>query len=219
VTTEQDIKNWYNKRHSEKGEKAWRPYEAYSELLQYLKVVKGKSLLDVGCGTGYFLKQAASAGLQTYGVDISEEGVKIAQGISPTSKLQVGKGEELKFPDGSFDYVTCNGVLEHFLDMEKGIREIVRVGKSDAAFCIVVPNSDFLPWKLGIGKGTQQQDINENLMSQKEWSDFFAKAGLHIVGVYQDMWPMKKLNFIYKIIWSFLPLRYTYQFVFILKKR
>jgi ubiquinone/menaquinone biosynthesis C-methylase UbiE len=218
VATEQDIKKWYDRLHAEKGQDAWRPYEAYSEVLKYFRIAKGKKLLDVGCGTGFFLKHVASKGLDTYGVDISEEGVKIAQVVSPDSKIKVGKGEQLDFPNEYFDYVTCNGALEHFLDMEKGVKEMVRVANKDAVFCIIVPNRNFLPWKLKLGKGTAQQDINENLLSKSEWKNLFSKMGLEIIAIYQDNWPRKNLNIIYKLIWLLLPLNYTYQFVFIMKK-
>ena len=160
MVNEREIMDWYNQRHSTKGEDSWRPYKAYPIFLNYLKVKPGGKLLDVGCGTGYLLKAANQGGLETYGVDISNEGVKIAQKVSPNSKISVGRGEELKFPDNFFDYVTCLGALEHFLSVENGIREMVRVAKNGALLCVVVPNIDYLFWKFKKGKGTEQQDIN-----------------------------------------------------------
>lgn len=231
MVSEKEIKNWYNQRHCSWGENAWRPYEAYPIFLDYLNVKIGKRLLDVGCGTGYLLKAADRRGLETYGVDISNEGVKIAQKVSPNSKILVGKGEELKFPDNFFDYVTCLGALEHFLNIEKGVREMGRVAKNGALFCIVVPNINFLFWKIKGRKGTKQQDINENLLSLKQWKNIFIKEGYEILKIYQDRWFMKKTNIfssanplgivkraIYKLVWIFLPLNYTYQFIFVLKK-
>ncbi len=232
MVSEIEIKAWYDQRHLSFGENAWRPFEAYHIFLDYLDVKAGKRLLDIGCGSGYLLKAANQKGLQTYGIDISDEGVKIAKKASPNSEIIVGKGEDLRFPDDFFDYVTCLGSLEHFLDMEKGVREMVRVGKKDASFCIVVPNIDFLFWKVIGSKGTKQQDINENLLSLKQWQNIFVKEGLEILRAYQDKWFMKKINIfssvnplgivkrtIYKLGWIFLPLNCTYQFIFILRKR
>ena len=219
MVNEKEIKDWYNQRYDAEAEDAWRPYRAYPVFLDCLDVKSGGKLLDVGCGTGYLLKAADQRGLETYGVDIAAEGVKIARKISPNSKIIMGKGEDLNFPDKFFDYVTCLGVLEHFLDIEKGIKEMVRVSKNEALFCIMVPNINFLFWKIKRGKGTEQQDINENLLSLKQWKDLFIRGGLEVLKVYQDRWFMRKGNIFLKLVWGVLPLNYTYQFVFILKKK
>ena len=232
MVSEKEIKDWYNQRHRSKGENAWRPYEAYPIFLDYLNVVSERKLLDIGCGSGYLLKEADKRGLKTYGIDISDEGVKIAIKISPNSKITVGKGENLKFPDNFFDYVTCIGSLEHFLDMEKGVKEMLRVAKNGALLYIVVPNINFLFWKIRGTKGTEQQDINENLLSLKQWKNIFMKEGFKILKIHQDKWFMKKISIfsstnplgiikrtILKIVWIFLPLYFTYQFIFILIKR
>ena len=226
------IKQWYNKRHQQLGENAWRPYRAYFLIFEYFSVKPGRKLLDIGCGTGYFLKLAHKKGLDTYGVDISEEGIKIAKRISPNSNITLASGENLPFPDNYFDYITCLGALEHFLDMEKGIKEMVRVAKPEARFCIIVPNKNFIYWKLTRKKGTEQQEINEQLLSLNEWKNLFEKGGLKIEKIYQDKWHMYKINIfnslnplsiikslILKLTWMVLPLYYTYQFVFICKKK
>ena len=232
MVSEEEIKDWYDQRHRSLGEDAWRSYEAYPIFLDYLNATPGKRLLDIGCGTGCLLKAADQRGLETYGVDISEEGVKIAKEVSPNSEIVVGKGENLRFPDKFFDCVNCLGALEHFLDMSKGVKEMVRVGKDDALFCIVVPNINYLFWKIGGEKGTEQQDINENLLSLKQWKEFFIREGFEILKIHQDKWFMKNIDIfssknpvgivkriIHKLLWIFLPLYYAYQFVFILRKR
>jgi SAM-dependent methyltransferase len=80
---QEDVRAWYNRRHAGRGEHAWRPAEAYAVFLDRLDVVPGGTLLDLGCGTGYLLKEADRRGLTTSGVDISDEVVRIAQWVSP----------------------------------------------------------------------------------------------------------------------------------------
>lgn len=232
MTTEKEIKDWYNQWHCRKGEDAWRSYEAYHIMLDYLKPQKGKRLLDLGCGTGYLLKGADERGLETYGIDISDEAVKIAKRISPNSKIIEGRGEKINFPDNFFDYLICIGALEHFIDMEKGIDEIIRVAQEDALFCIVVPNVNYLYWKIRGKKGTKQSKINERLLSLDDWKNTFNQKGLKILKVYPDKWPFQKISIfssinplaittkaICKLVAFTLPLKYTYQFVFIMRKK
>jgi len=217
MVSQEEIKNWYNNRHINLKEHAWRPYEAFPLMLDYIKPEKGKKILDVGCGSGYLLKAASNQGLETYGIDISEEGVKVAQRISPNSHIQVCSGEDIKFEDETFDYIISIGVIEHFLDINKGVSEMKRVAKKDAKLCIIVPNINFLLWKLKKQKGTEQQDINETLLSLKQWKRIFEKQGLKIESIHQDKW-FARGSLKNRIFWKFLPLKYTYQFIFILRK-
>jgi len=228
MVTEKEIKDWYNRKHSSKGDKAWRPAHAYPIFLDYLQVEPRKKFLDIGCGTGHLLSEAEKRGLETYGVDISDEAVQIVQRISPRSRVAVGSGENLEFPDGFFDYLTCIGALEHFLDMRKGLREMIRVTRKEARLCIVVPNINCFAWKNSGSRGTDQQDINERLLSLKEWKAFFRGEGLKILKIHQDKWFVKDIRIfssanplgivkraLYK---SLLPLHYAYQFIFVLAR-
>jgi SAM-dependent methyltransferase len=232
MPTPQEIKNWYNTLYSSRGQESMRPYEAYIDIIKSMNIEKGKLLLDISCGTGFLLKAANNAGLRTFGVDISDEAVKIAKTTSPESLVEVAMGEDLGiFENEKFDYISCLGSLEHFLDKEKGLREMLRVAKSTAKFCIMVPNSNFIYWKIKKNGGTAQQDINETLMSLDGWTKLFNNSGLQVTNVYQDKWLMKRVivfsspnpikiakNAALKIAWSLLPLNLTYQFLFILKK-
>jgi len=87
VVSEKEIKDWYNQRYATKGENAYRPFEAYHIFLDHLNIKPGRKLLDIGCGTGYLLKEADIRGLETYGIDISEEAVKIAKKFLLTQKF------------------------------------------------------------------------------------------------------------------------------------
>jgi ubiquinone/menaquinone biosynthesis C-methylase UbiE len=232
MVDKKDIKAWYNQKHRSEGVDAWRPLEAYPIFLDHLNIKSGKKLLDIGCGTGHLLKAAAGKELQTYGIDISARGVEIAREVSPSSQIMLGKAENLPFPDHFFDYVVCLGALEHFMDLRKGLKEMIRVGNQNASFCILVPNKSYLYWRLKGSQGTKQQQINEHLLSLDEWKKLFDSEGLEISTIYQDSWPAKRTKvfssanplgmlkrLVYKLGYNVLPLRYTYQFIFILKKQ
>src|ERR1041385_1087051 len=163
--TAEDVKAWYNQHYAAKGLDTMRPAEAYPLFLNLLEAESGTRLLDVSCGAGSLLAAAGDIGMRAVGVDLSDEAVRLAKRVAPQSRVAVGAGEALAFKNGTFDYVSCLGSLEHFLDMGRGIEEMKRVAKPNARFCIMVPNQDFIGWKVLGHQGTAQQDINQHLQS------------------------------------------------------
>ena len=151
-----DVKSWYNQHYAAKGLQSMRPAAAYPVFLDLLGATAGSRLLDVSCGTGSLLAAARDRGVDAVGVDLSDEAVRLAIRVAPGTEVAVGAGEALAFRDASFDYVTCLGSLEHFLDMGQGLEEMKRVAKPDARLCIMVPNQDFIGWKVLGHQGTAQ---------------------------------------------------------------
>jgi ubiquinone/menaquinone biosynthesis C-methylase UbiE len=151
--SKEELQKAYDEWHAASGEVKEvkkQDLKHYLTMLNLLKPSPCKKLPDVGCGKGIFLFLASKIGLQTYGIDISKVAVDIAQKMSPTSDIRVGLGEELPWDDNFFDYVTCLGSLEHFLDPAKGIREMARVLKPDGRALILVPNSFFIGYIYGL---------------------------------------------------------------------
>jgi ubiquinone/menaquinone biosynthesis C-methylase UbiE len=233
VPTAQEVRSWYNRRYASLGLDSMRPAEAYPPILELLEPRQRATLLDVSCGSGFLLKAARARGMAAYGVDLSDAAVRLAHQVAPESRVAVGAGEELCFRDASFDYITCLGSLEHFLDIGRGLQEMLRVAKPGALFCIMVPNRDFAGWKLLGHAGTAQQDINERLLSLGEWRALFEEQGLHVRRVVPDRWHAAKWRtdprrrspayaakgLLLEMAWSILPLSWEYQFIFLLERR
>jgi ubiquinone/menaquinone biosynthesis C-methylase UbiE len=102
-------------------------------------LITGRSVLDVGCGTGYLLGVlAARAGAvprEFTGVDFQiEPGLAQRQ---PAICFREASIEKLPFADGEFDTVICTHVLEHVLDIGAAISELRRVAK--LRLLVIVP--------------------------------------------------------------------------------
>jgi ubiquinone/menaquinone biosynthesis C-methylase UbiE len=102
----------------------------------------GGELLEVGCGMGTDLLQLARRGMKTTGIDITEEGIKLAKKrfelYSIPTELKVDDAENLSFADNSFDVVYSFGVLHHTPDTQKSIDEVLRVLKSGGSAIIML---------------------------------------------------------------------------------
>ena len=105
-------------------------------VARIIKDAEGKSLCDVGCGTGHLLTliRAARPEIATLtGVDFVIEDAKALPGI----EFHAAKIEALPFPDRYFDTVVCTHVIEHILDYRAAIAELRRITRKK--LIIVVP--------------------------------------------------------------------------------
>ena len=109
---------------------------------------KGKTALEVGCGGGILTEEICKMGFITTGIDPSEQSLRTAINHAKISKLDIkydkGTGEQLPYPDNSFDCVFCCDVLEHVSDLPKVISEISRVLKPHGVFCYDTLNRTFI---------------------------------------------------------------------------
>jgi SAM-dependent methyltransferase len=92
-----------------------------SSLLRSLQrapvTLEGASVLDIGCGSGYFLNRLSEFGAATAtGVDLMPERVEAARRRYPALAFQCANAAELPFADGEFDVVTQFTCLSSVLD-------------------------------------------------------------------------------------------------------
>lgn len=102
-----------------------------------------KCILDVGCGIGEAAKWADEAGY--FGIDLSETLVRKSRDRRKNF-LAAANVCALPFASGSFDHVTCMGVLHHLQKSEvvMALKEMTRVLKKGGLIAIVEPN----PWSF-----------------------------------------------------------------------
>jgi demethylmenaquinone methyltransferase / 2-methoxy-6-polyprenyl-1,4-benzoquinol methylase len=99
------------------------------------RAVRPLSLLDVATGTGdmAILMTRYLPGAHVTGIDISKGMLEIGSqkvgklGLTDRIDLQPGDSEALQFPDGHFDAITVAFGVRNFENLEKGLREMLRV--------------------------------------------------------------------------------------------
>jgi ubiquinone/menaquinone biosynthesis C-methylase UbiE len=89
--------------------------------------LRGRRVLDVGCGTGRLAAALAERGAKVWGVEPSAEMLARArEAAGRTVGLKQGRAEELPFKDGWFDRVVLRLVV-HLLDRPRALPELARV--------------------------------------------------------------------------------------------
>ena len=107
-------------------------------------IQREKSILDVGCGDGELMKFIyENISKKIRGVEISKDNVQkcIQKGLTVIE----GNAEMdlQQFPSNSFDYVILSQTLQAFLNPEKVISDLLRIGKTSI---VTIPNFGF--WKV-----------------------------------------------------------------------
>lgn len=121
-------------------------FEQY--LDKFEKVSKNRTILDIGCATGYFLDLAKERGWKTYGVEISEYAAKEA--TSRGHSVYVGKLPELNIAN-KVDVVTMWDVLEHVDNPRAYLETAYRMLNEGGYVAINTVDSSSL-WALMMGK-------------------------------------------------------------------
>jgi ubiquinone/menaquinone biosynthesis C-methylase UbiE len=149
----------------------------FSEIMKEEKDYNGgKRVLEVGCGRGSLSCYFSEAGFDCNLIDLSESVLEIAQKIFEKNNLKakfiVGDANNLDIADNSFDVIYSIGLLEHFEDIEKPLKEQIRVlDKGGVWFGYIVPKyTDNIQknyeWINDILKGYQKQ--NSETITHKE---------------------------------------------------
>jgi len=106
--------------------------------------LSGKTVLDVGCGFGWFALHALGRGAEQYtGIEMSAASLQtpIKHVSAPNAAFAVGNALDIPFADASFDTVVCWEVIEHIPpDTEpRMLHEIRRVLRAGGVFYFSTP--------------------------------------------------------------------------------
>lgn len=104
--------------------------------------IRGRRLLNVGCGPGGFNLAAERAGARTWGVDADPEAVALATGRMGRGHFLCAEAEQLPLASASVDVVYCYSTLEHVADAERAVGEMLRVLRPGGRLYLHAPN----PW-------------------------------------------------------------------------
>ena len=148
--------------------------------------------LDLGCGDGRLTQIILeSVGeRKMVGIDIDPRETALAEKLNIYDRIHVTPADQIPEPDGSFDWVFSNSVLEHIPNIDDVIREVSRVLKLGGKFLLTVPGDKFhkclggplFPWV------SQEDYIKEvdarfaclRYWSAKDWEEHLRPHGMEI---------------------------------------
>lgn len=150
--------------------KDYRKLRFANERIQLLENVlnnsiKDKYILDVGCGTGWFLEYAKDKGAICHGVELGKD---LAQFTSEALKIPVWNCDltELK-TDSRFDVITMFDLIEHVVDPVQLVDSAKHLLKKDGIILIFTPQFDSV--------AIQTMKDKSNLIMPAEHLSYFTK--------------------------------------------
>jgi SAM-dependent methyltransferase len=154
-------------------------------------------VLDVGCGDGRHVAEAARRGCRAVGLDYDAGALAGARARIGGQRvdLVVGDAARLPFRDGAFDTVICTETLEHLPDDRAAIREIARLLRPGGTLLGAVPShfTELMYWRLSRGYW-HTPGGHVRIYRPRELSQRLREAGLSITRV-------RYLHFIDSLIW------------------
>ncbi|MDJ0745214.1 MAG: class I SAM-dependent methyltransferase [Xenococcaceae cyanobacterium MO_167.B27] len=134
------------------------------------------SILDLGCGTGAFLAQAAASGFsQTYGIDASPKMIAIAQKAAPEAVIKLGDFTRLPWATSSFNNITTIEAIYYSPEPLLVLQEVVRTLKPGGRFDLIIDyyeeSKGTISWSEGVG-------FEITRLSITQWMSQAATAGL-----------------------------------------
>ena len=145
----ESLKIYWDQEMYSKGKEIWgmEPSNAAKSAIRFINKenLEGKRMLDIGCGYGRDTRYFASLLMNTWGIDFSNEAIKIAlQHPYKNTIFAIGDALNIPYSNNYFDFCFCNCVIHWFSyeNIKKAICEAYRVLTTDGTAIFCIPEFD-----------------------------------------------------------------------------
>jgi len=148
---------------------AWGAYRVPESELRVLGDVRGRDVLELGCGAAQWSIGLAALGTRIVGLDLSTGQLSYARAAAPKLPLVLANGEHLPFARARFDVVFCDHGALSFCDPEMIVPECARILRPGGllAFCAAHPLL-YLTWNEEQQRQTRKLRIDYRELGRME---------------------------------------------------
>lgn len=168
MTSEQELAKHYQELGSLRAD--FRNSNLVSLLLRW---TPGKTIVDVGCGNGFFASSLVQTGKTVIGIESNESMRALAAMYNPEVSIIAGDaGEVHELIREPVDTVVMVDVLEHIEDDVEQVKKVASILKSSGSFVIVVPSHQFLYGERDSAVGHYRRYSKKQLVTLLEENGF-----------------------------------------------
>jgi 2-polyprenyl-3-methyl-5-hydroxy-6-metoxy-1,4-benzoquinol methylase len=142
IPSDAELSSYYG-RYNRTDEISAVTIKSYHTLLDgFEKYRQSGRILDIGCGTGLFLKEAKKRGWAVFGTEFTPQAIMkcVEKGIDTRS----GRLQTEWWPEGYFDIITSFEVIEHINNPLEETRIVYRFLRGGGLFYVTTPNFNSL---------------------------------------------------------------------------
>ena len=177
--------------------------EEFAELLQKHFDLKGKTILEVGTGTGQYCMELGKRGAICYGIDLEQESINLARRITKDTGAENCLFEKYNLFDINdnihYDIVFSMGTVEHFTDAEI-IKMLKKMGEIADHVVVGVPYSGshayMLSKQMSIAMGTWEYGVENDFHTMYPY--FMAADIITVrektIGIVSEAMYLKRIN-------------------------
>ena len=177
------VAEYYHDWRTKLNPKGW-VYNEHLEMpavFELLGNLKGKKILDIGCGGGIYAKEMTKKGAKVKGFELSSEMLTIAKKENP--KLDLRKGSFYKIPfKEKFNVAVAPLVIEYAKDWDKVFREVKKILKKGGVFIFSSGNP--------ITEMTKK--VNKRNPLVREFENYFNEKKIY--GIWRNILHKKKVR-------------------------
>lgn len=100
-----------------------------------------KTVLDIGCGVGTFVKDCLDKKYKARGIDISEQSIRFAKNLYGKDNFRIADITTLKLKQNSIDCITSLEVIEHMEEPVEIINKLIEAAKYKVIISVPMGNS------------------------------------------------------------------------------
>jgi SAM-dependent methyltransferase len=133
--------------------------------------LRGKTVVDIGCGDGAFVRALAAAGAEAIGIEVSPDAVARARENDPDHRYELGGAERLPLGDQSVDVATLMRSLHHVPDPSSTFPELRRVVREHVWIAEPLPEGEFFELLRPVDDETQVRADAQRAIAEQDGFD------------------------------------------------
>ncbi len=181
-------------------------------------LIKGKRVLDAGCGEGSLSFYMLFNGSKVYGIDKTQKNInkckKKSSRLKVSRKIHFFRGDILKYKTSKkFSLITSFEVIEHIKNYRGAINNLIDLLETNGFMIISTPSRNAPLYRLGLTKREDRRAGHLRRYSMGELTGLLRDAGLRIVETRRTEGIFRNFLFYNKL--GALPLRFANRFTII----